>query len=56
MARACVTGPFRDFCLVVTQRRNVDDTRLVIEGDLAATWMRITQAYAGPPCTGRPPA
>ncbi len=52
---ACVTGPLRDFCLVVTQRRHVDDTRLVIEGDLAATWMGIAQAYAGPPGPGRSP-
>lgn len=53
---ACVTGPLRDFCLVVTQRRHVDDTRLVVEGDLAARWMQIAQAYAGPPGPGRPPA
>ena len=53
---ACVTGPLRDFCLVVTQRRHLDDTRLVIEGDLASQWMGIAQAYAGPPGTGRPPA
>ena len=54
-ASACVTGPLRDFCLVVTQRTHVDDTRLVIEGDLAARWMRIAQAYAGPPGPGRLP-
>ena len=54
-ADACVTGPLRDFCLVVTQRRHVNDTRLVIEGDLAARWMEIAQAYAGPPGPGRPP-
>ena len=53
---SCVTGPLQDFCLVVTQRRHVDDTRLVIEGDLAAQWMRIAQAYAGPPGPGRPPS
>ena len=50
----CVTGPLRDFCLVVTQRRHIDDTRLVVEGEMAADWMRIAQAYAGPPGPGRP--
>ena len=50
----CVTGPLRDFCLVVTQRRHVDDTHLVIEGEVAARWMRVAQAYAGPPGPGRP--
>ena len=52
-SQACVTGPLRDFCLVVTQRRHVDNTRLVIEGDVAARWMEIAQAYAGPPGPGR---
>ena len=28
-----VTGPAEDFCLVVTQRRHVDDTALLVEGD-----------------------
>ncbi len=55
-AQACVTGPLLDFCLVVTQRRHPDDTRLVIEGNLAARWMQIAQAYAGPPGPGRPPS
>ena len=49
----CVTGPLRDFCLVVTQRRHVDDTHLVIEGEVAEQWMSIAQAYAGPPGPGR---
>lgn len=52
----CVTGPLRDFCLVVTQRRHVEDTHLVVEGEVAAHWMRIAQAYAGPPGPGRPPS
>jgi uncharacterized protein (TIGR03084 family) len=51
----CVTGPLRDFCLVVTQRRHVDDTRLVVEGEVAAQWMQYAQAYAGPPGPGRSP-
>ena len=42
-------GSALDFCLVVTQRRNVADTALVIEGPEAAEWMSIAQAFAGPP-------
>jgi uncharacterized protein (TIGR03084 family) len=48
-----VTGPVEDFCLVVTQRRHPDDTRLTIEGDAATEWMSVAQAYAGPPGKGR---
>lgn len=50
-----ITGPAEDFCLVATQRRHPDDTALVIEGDGAAQWMSIAQAYAGPPGPGRRP-
>jgi uncharacterized protein (TIGR03084 family) len=46
-----VTGSALDFCLVVTQRRRVDDTQLKVEGDGAAAWMAIAQAFAGPPTT-----
>ena len=49
-----VTGPALDFCLVVTQRRNVADTGLVVEGETAAEWMALAQAFAGPPGPGRP--
>jgi uncharacterized protein (TIGR03084 family) len=52
---ASVTGTALDFCLVVTQRRNVADTGLVVEGDLAEEWISIAQAFAGPPGPGRPP-
>ncbi|MHB8594654.1 MAG: TIGR03084 family metal-binding protein [Acidimicrobiales bacterium] len=51
-----VSGSALDFCLVVTQRRHVDDTTLVTEGALAREWMSIAQAFAGPPGPGRPPA
>ncbi len=51
-----VTGPALDFCLVVTQRRHVADTALVIGGELATDWMAVAQAFAGPPGPGRPPA
>jgi len=48
-----VTGPALDFCLVVTQRRHLADTALVVEGPLATEWMGIAQAFAGPPGEGR---
>ena len=50
-----VRGDALDFCLVVTQRRHVDDTALEVDGPLAREWMSIAQAYAGPPGTGRRP-
>ncbi|MDE0188717.1 MAG: TIGR03084 family metal-binding protein [bacterium] len=53
---ANITGPLRDFCLVVTQRRHAADTRLVVQGGPARRWMQIAQAYAGPPGPGRPPS
>jgi uncharacterized protein (TIGR03084 family) len=49
-----VEGAALDFCLVVTQRRNVADTGLVISGEPAADWMSLAQAFAGPPGPGRP--
>jgi len=48
-----VSGPALDFCLVVTQRRHLADTRLQIEGDAAAEWMGIAQAFAGATGEGR---
>ena len=50
-----VQGPALDFCLVVTQRRHVDDTALVADGPLAVEWMSIAQAFAGGPGEGRQP-
>jgi uncharacterized protein (TIGR03084 family) len=50
-----VTGPAEDFCLVVTQRRHVDDTALHVEGDLAREWLRYAQAFAGAATDGPPP-
>ena len=50
-----VSGPAEDFCLVVTQRRHPADTALRIRGDIAREWMRIAQAFAGPPGAGRRP-
>jgi uncharacterized protein (TIGR03084 family) len=54
-ARNIVRGPLLDFCLVVTQRRHVDDTTLVAEGPVAREWLGIAQAFAGPPGAGRKP-
>jgi uncharacterized protein (TIGR03084 family) len=50
-----VRGTALDFCLMVTQRRNVADTGLVVEGAVAEDWIDVAQAFAGPPGPGRPP-
>jgi uncharacterized protein (TIGR03084 family) len=50
-----VRGPALDFCLVVTQRRHVDDTDLEVTGDAARDWMLKAQAFAGPPTDGPAP-
>ncbi len=50
-----VSGPAEDFCLVVTQRRHVDDTALQVEGDGAREWLLYAQAFAGSPTDGPPP-
>lgn len=49
-----VRGSAEDFCLVVTQRRNVLDTGLRLAGEPAALWMAVAQCFAGAPAT--PPA
>lgn len=54
-AHDSVSGSAEDFCLVVTQRRNLADTDLNIVGETASRWMQIAQAFAGPPGDGRPP-
>lgn len=50
----CVRGSAEDFCLVVTQRRNVADTALLAEGEPARRWLAIAQCFAGSPAD--PPA
>jgi uncharacterized protein (TIGR03084 family) len=50
-----VQGPAEDFCLVVTQRRHVDDTTLDVKGPLARDWLGKAQAFAGPPTDGPTP-
>jgi len=50
-----IAGRARDFCRVVTQRRHVADTDLRVSGPSAEGWMRLAQAFAGPPGEGRRP-
>ena len=37
-----------EFCLVVTQRRRAHEAEIEVRGDLAAEWMELAQAFAGP--------
>lgn len=46
-----VRGSAHEFCLVVTQRRHVDDTSLEM-GDLGRHWLLRAQAFAGAPSDG----
>jgi uncharacterized protein (TIGR03084 family) len=50
-----VRGSAEGFCLLVTQRRHPADTDVETQGPLAAEWMSIAQAFAGPPGEGRRP-
>ena len=50
-----VSGTAEDFCLVVTQRRHVEDTGLLVTGENAGDWMRIAQCFAGAPADGPAP-
>jgi uncharacterized protein (TIGR03084 family) len=42
-----VRGTALDFCLLVTQRRVVDDLDLSVSGAAAEEWLSIAQAFAG---------
>lgn len=44
-----VLGRAIEFCQVVTQTRNVDDTDLETKGETARRWLEIAQCFAGPP-------
>jgi uncharacterized protein (TIGR03084 family) len=44
-----VAGSAEDFCLVVTQRRHLEDVGLRVTGTAAAGWMARAQAFAGAP-------
>jgi uncharacterized protein (TIGR03084 family) len=48
-----LTGDALEFCLVVTQRADAAATGLVAVGESVETWLRIAQAFAGPPGKGR---
>jgi uncharacterized protein (TIGR03084 family) len=54
-AEQAIEGDAVDFCLVVTQRRHFADTGLAVQGEAAADWMRVAQAFAGLPTVGPPP-
>lgn len=42
-----IEGPAEDFCQVVTQTRNIADTRLKVTGANATDWMSKAQCFAG---------
>lgn len=50
-----VRGSAQDFCLVVTQRRNIADTALEHSGGSALQWLSMAQCFAGPPADSPPP-
>lgn len=45
----CVRGDAVEFCHVVTQGRNIQDTNLQLAGAVAGQWMRMAQCFAGAP-------
>jgi len=47
--RDFVRGSALDFCMTVTQVRNVADTKLEVAGESARRWMEIAQCFAGGP-------
>ncbi len=47
-----VRGSAEDFCLLVTQRRHLDDTDLEYGGSSTHAWLSIAQCFAGPPANG----
>ena len=49
-----IEGDAADFCQVVTQVRNIEDTQLRVTGSVASDWMSKAQCFAGAPET--PPA
>jgi uncharacterized protein (TIGR03084 family) len=48
-----VTGSAEDFCFLVTQRRPLSALDVTAHGPDAQRWLRIAQAFAGPPGPGR---
>ncbi|MFC3051408.1 TIGR03084 family metal-binding protein [Kordiimonas pumila] len=49
-----VQGPALDFALLVTQRRNREDTKLTWAGDAADQWTQFAQCFAGEPADSPP--
>lgn len=43
-----ISGKASEFCQVVTQTRNILDTGLELEGEVAKRWMAHAQCFAGP--------
>jgi uncharacterized protein (TIGR03084 family) len=54
-ANNVVRGDAFELAQVVTQRVHPADTKLRAEGSVAAQWLSIAQAFAGPPGCGRKP-
>jgi uncharacterized protein (TIGR03084 family) len=50
-----IEGSAVEFCQVVTQVRNIADTKLRVIGETATSWMAIAQCFAGPPENPPPP-
>jgi len=50
-----IEGLAEEFCQVVTQTRNIADTRLRVTGPNAAAWMASAQCFAGRPEEPPPP-
>lgn len=47
-----VQGSAEDFCLLVTQRRHLNDTALRFQGEGVHDWLLMAQCFAGPPADG----
>lgn len=50
-----VRGSAEEFCLLVTQRRNLHDLRLEYHGNATRSWLAVAQCFAGPPVDGPEP-
>mgnify|MGYP000067545515 CR=1 FL=1 len=48
-SQSSIKGKASEFAEVVTQVRNVQDTKLKSEGAIAKNWMKIAQCFAGQP-------
>ncbi len=50
-----VRGSAEDFCLLVTQRRHLQDCELQFSEGPVRQWLGMAQCFAGPPADGPPP-